>query len=228
MDYIDVLHAMQKMKGAESMGLIATQTGESYPPVEAGTHHAVCYSVVDLGTQWSEQFHQSSHKVAITWEFPELRIDVERDGEKLNLPRALTKIYTLSLSEKANLYNDLVAWRGKPFTQEELDGFNVLKVVTANCLLQVIHTQKDKKTYANIASVMHLMKDMRKKEPENIIVQYCIQDHGLSIPQTVPDWLVKIIHKSEEWKALTNDIPEPDPSITEEPEGPATGDDIPF
>jgi len=182
------------------MTLIASSenSGVSFPPIEAGTHHAVCYSVIDIGTQYSEKFDSYARKVVITWELPNVRIDIEKDGKTYNLPRAISKTYTLSTHEKSNLTKDLTSWRGKPFTDEERAGFDVRKVVKANCLLQIIHTQRGDKTYANIATVAKLMSGMETKEPENPVVIYDMGVDGTDFPKTMPDWIRKKIMASKE------------------------------
>jgi len=172
-----------------------------FDPVEAGTHHAVCYSVVDIGTQYSERFDTFHRQVVITWEIPSLRIEI--DGE--DLPRALSKTYTLSLSEKSNLYNDLLSWRGVAFTEQELEGFDVRAVVGANCLLNVVHKKREgKKPAARIQAVIHLPKGSRKLEPENPTVTYSIEDDGFEIPGKIPGWIQDWIKKSKEWKGREN------------------------
>jgi len=102
-------------------------------------HKAICYGVYDLGTQFNETFGNKNHKVLLQWELPEARIDIQKDGEDLNLPRAQSKIYTLSLHEKANLRKDLESWRGKSFTATELEGFDLKNLLGVDCQLQVIH-----------------------------------------------------------------------------------------
>jgi hypothetical protein len=195
-------HILTKRK-EKKMPLIATEPeGQSFPPIENGTHHAICYSVIDLGTQYSEFYGKESHKVLITWELPDVRIDIERDDGIVNLPRAASKIYTLSLHEKASLYKDLISWRGKSFTAEELVGFDIFKILGANCLLQTVQQEKNNKTYSNITAVTSLMKGMKKREPENEIVQYSMRDNGLDIPDNIPDWVKDLIKKSAEYRMI--------------------------
>lgn len=87
----------------------------------AGTHIAVCYRVIDLGTQETtfkgEVKHQ--HKILISWEIPDEKM---KDGR----PFTIGKRYTWSMSEKANLRNDLESWRGK-FTAADFgpNGFKI-------------------------------------------------------------------------------------------------------
>lgn len=69
-------------------------------------------------------------------------------------PFTVRKIYTASLHEKSNLHKDLKAWRGRPFTAEELAGFDLEKVLGAPCQVLVQHTEKDGSVWANVAAVM--------------------------------------------------------------------------
>lgn len=85
--------------------LIATSEGGSFelPPQE--TCLAVCTSVVDLGHQENETFHNVSRQVLITWELPEQLMQDER-------PFVVSKFYTVSLHEKSNMRQMLESWRG--------------------------------------------------------------------------------------------------------------------
>jgi len=186
------------------MSLMAKEpeNSQSFPLIEAGTHHAVCYSVVDIGTHHSDKFNTDAHQVVITWELPKVRIEIDKDGAKQDLPRAISKTYTLSLHEKANLCKDLVAWRGKPFTEQERQGFDILNLIKANCLLQIVHNQKDDKTFANIAAVAKLMKGMKKYNPENPTVGFSMIEDGIEPPEKIPDWIKDMIKKSMEYRAV--------------------------
>lgn len=212
--------------------LMAKRTGSDIPPIEGGTYQAVCYSVVDLGTQHSVFYGTDAQKIIITWEIPSIRIKIEKDGEKLDLPRAISRIYTNSLGRKANLYKDLIAWRGKPFTKEEFKGFDVHTILGANCLLQVINEEKDDKVYANVASVAKLMKDQQKLGSENELVQFSMAVDGpTNIPDKVPDWVVDIIKKSQEYLAVKGVQQSEELSQAINQETDATNDnndDIPF
>ena len=185
------------------MGLTARKTGDggNFEPISQGLHHAICYALYDLGTQYNEKFGKSIHKVLVGWEVPAERIEVERDGKMVNLPRSISKRYTLSLHEKAILRKELESWRGRSFTEEELAGFDMKKLLGANCMVQIIHAKKDDKTYANVASVVSLPKGMEKKTPENPFQYFSFED-SQSIPEGTPDWIVDIIKASDEWQEL--------------------------
>jgi hypothetical protein len=186
------------------MGLIAKE-GSNVVPVSEGVYQAICYAIFDLGTQFSEKFGKSSHQMMVIWEIPEERIEITRDDKVLDLPRVVSKKYTMSLNEKANLRKDLQSWRGKTFTPEELAGFDVTKLLGVNCMIQIIHTKTDSKTYANIASITPLYKGMEKKFPENPAVIFDLSKDRV-IPETTPKWIRELIEDSAEWKALQPEV----------------------
>ena len=130
------------------MALVVQQ--KSYTPAPEGIHAAVCVDVVDLGmkeTQWG-----SKHKCRIVWE---LAAPME-DGRRFTIQQQ----FTVSLHEKSGLFKTLKAWRGRPFTAEELAGFDLEKVIGAPCQLVVTHAEEEGKTYANITAIM-------KADPKN-------------------------------------------------------------
>lgn len=178
------------------MPLYAKQEGSNIEPIPADTYHAICYGVVDLGHQINLMFGNSQHKICLLFELPDLTIDI-KDGKTVR--RTISKIYTMSLNEKSNLYKDLISWRGQEFTDEELDGFDVFVLAGINCLLTIVNTTKGKKTYSNIGSISKLMKSMPKMKPENELIKYSIQDDGLNnVPESLPQWIKDTIKKSEE------------------------------
>jgi hypothetical protein len=190
------------------MALIAKE-GSTSVPVPAGVHPAVCYSLYDLGHHYSEQYNNTAHQVLVIWEIPGERILIEKDGEKLNLPRVCSKRYTLSLNDKANLRRDLESWRGRAFSAEELEGFDISKLIGVNCMIQIIHTTTDKGTYANISAILPLYKGIEQVKPENPTVIYTIDQ---PVPAETPKWIAKYISESNEKKGCPDEVPEPPPS----------------
>lgn len=199
------------------MGLHARDkgNGKSIDPVKQGMHQAICYGVYDLGTQFNEVFGNSSHQVILQFELPHERIEIEKDGDKQDFPRAISLMCRLSLHEKSNLRKHLETWRGKTFTKEELKGFNLEKLLGVNCILQVLHKTKNDRTYANISAIMPLTKLEKKMTPENQLSFFSFEDVE-DIPPNTPEWIVKIIQSSEEWEQIANPgLEEP----LQEPEG---------
>ena len=190
-------------------------------PVPEGMHHAICYGVVDFGTQtWHwENKKVVAHKVLLIWELPDERIDVEKDGEMQNLPRAFSKKYTLSLHQKATLRSHLETWRGKAFSDEELEGFKLKKLIGVNCYLQIIHkkSQTTGNQYGYLSSIVPL-KDTKSKVAENKSLYFSFEEH-VNIPEGTPEWIVDEIKSAPEWGSGTD--------ASQEDEAPPI-DNIPF
>lgn len=139
------------------MSIIVSESKKEYTPAPPGVHQGVCCDVVDLGEV--EVTYQNKtrkqHKIRIVWELDEVN---EKNGKAFQASRR----YTASLDQKASLRKDLESWRGRPFTSEELAGFDLEKLLGANAMLNIVHTQRDGETYANVQAVMPLHKGMQK------------------------------------------------------------------
>lgn len=207
---------------------LTARPGQSIEPVETGNHHGVCVAVIDLGTQYNETFNKSQPKVMITWELPDFPIKNEQgepDPDKGF--RLISKEYTAVLHEKANLYQDLVSWRGVAFSEEELEGFNVKKILGANCLVNVVRVTKNGKTYANVSTVAKLPKAMTAKNGTYQLL-YDMDEGITPIPEGVPDWIKDKIKKSAEYIAdMGGETQQVDTQrVAGQP--PIDDDDIPF
>ena len=105
-----------------STTLIAKDSGGSkFPKLEAGLYNAVCYAVVDLGVHYNKTFGKENQQIMILFELPDEKIEVNGKWES----RTVSGTYTCSLSDKSNLRKVLEGWRGRAFTPEELDGFDL-------------------------------------------------------------------------------------------------------
>lgn len=164
------------------MATIAKDSGgKEYKLVEAGTKQAVCYDVWDIGIQESEFNGEKlvSHKVIIAFEVPDLVDEGEFKGKRMTI----NKWFTLSLHEKSNLRPFLESWRGKSFTENELKGFDVEKLIGVNCMLSIVHSKSRKgKSFANINNASKLMAGLTPMIPEN--------------KRSVPDWIEKLREKA--------------------------------
>jgi len=168
-----------------------------------GTHIARCIQIVDLGTQ-SVEFNgekKEQHKARITWELPnEQRVFKEENGEQ---PFLVSKEFTVSLSDKANLRKVLESWRGKAFEENELQGFDVMNVLGVPCMLQIIHkTSKSGNKYAEISSVMKLMKGTVCPNQINPSTSLSFEDWNETIFNGLNEWLRDKIKLSPEYRQL--------------------------
>lgn len=188
--------------------LIASDSGNSdFKRVPVGVFAARCWSMVDLGTQRVEFQGDVKHqrKVQIGWEL----FGEDENGEPLvtddGLPMVISKRYTLSLSPKSRLRPDLEAWRGRPFTDEEAKGFDLHNLIGAPCMINVTHTERNGKTYSNVASLTPLPKAMRDSLPEqgNEPRFYVITDGKNAVFESFHDKLKETIMQAEEFQGMT-------------------------
>lgn len=82
----------------------------------------MCYGLIDTGEQYNEKYGKTSRKCVLLFELPGETFKTA-EGEEKN--RTISQTYTLSLNQKSALYKDLIAWRGRPFTDDELKGFDL-------------------------------------------------------------------------------------------------------
>ena len=197
------------------MSLIAKKkAATSIPPIDAGTYVGVCVGVIDIGEQKNDTFNTYSQKAIFIFEIASERVMVE-DEDK---PRWLSETYTVSLNEKSNLAKMLISWRGKDFTDDELDGFDLASMVGKPCQLQVLVVQKkDGGTCNKVAGVFGLPKGFEAPKPENPLMIYQVEDGENEMFLTLPEWIRERIKKSTEWQTSHNgteklgfDVPEPD------------------
>lgn len=199
------------------------QPTADFTPVPAGTYVARCYSMIQLGTHEEEYMGQKKelNKVRITWELPtELKVFKEGEEEK---PYSISKEFTLSMYEKANLRKFLEGWRGKGFTESEAEAFDITVLIGKACMVSVIHkTSKNGKVYADISSVTTIPKGLVVPPQINESFEFSFEDFNEEKLATLPDWLKEKITTSQEYYSLKN------PSSVEVPASTPHDDDLPF
>ena len=182
------------------MSLIVSQPKTNdFTPLPDGTYLGVCSMIVDLGDMYSETYKKLQRKVMIGWQLPEEPIEVNGKEE----PRVVTNRYTATLGESGNLYRDLIAWRGKPFTPEELAAFDLKNIIGASCLLTVATSKTGEKTYTNVTGVAKLLKGMDKGELTGEPLLFNLDTATLADVEALPQWIANQIKKSETYKIMT-------------------------
>lgn len=218
------------------MSFYVEDKGGSFESTPVGSHLARCYRIVDLGTQKSEYQGQVKylHKVMLGWEIH----GVNEDGTPIKMqdgrPFAMFKNYTLSWSDKATLRIDLQAWRGRPFTAEEMRRFDLKTILGAWCMLNVIERQgNDGKMYVNVANISpvpSMIKQAGLPTAINKDEMFNLSEPDMEMFNTFSDNLKKKIQGSPEWEKLQGKIkPQDRPDAGSA--APATFDDddsIPF
>lgn len=206
--------------------------GGDFKPVSAGLHPAVCVGVIALGIQeGSDQFPKPKEKLHLRWVCLDETVEWEKDGKKQSGPALIGATYTLSLSENSNLRPLLESWRGRPFTDAELERFNVSALAGKPCQLNIAHNSKGGKTYANVMAIVPWPKgvDVPAANIPDVVV-YSPAAHDPATFDKLPKWLRETVEKrlADNWtdyEARKHPAPTPDGV-----QGDAGGysDDIPF
>jgi hypothetical protein len=196
---------------------------ENCPP---GLHLARCYRIIDLGTQETTYMGQVKflHKILFGWEIHGIDDNARPLKTKDNRPFSIAKNYTLSWSEKANLRNDLQSWRGKQFTKDELNRFDLKNVLGAWCMLNVIEKDgQNGAVFSNVDSITPVPGALKASlpEPHNKLQMFNLAEPDMEVFNTLSDNMRAKIEKSPEWKRAKDGAPAP----VSAPEG---EDDIPF
>ena len=142
--------------------MITAERGFKREPVPAGNFPARCYKIIHLGTipdtYMGEQ--KLTNKIRVEWELPtEMKVFDPDKGEQ---PLSISKEYTLSMNEKANLCKDLESWRGKRFTDDEAVTFDIASILGQACMINVAHKTSGStgNVYSYVATVSPMPKGM--------------------------------------------------------------------
>jgi len=129
-------------------------------------------AVIDIGTQHGEYppgKPNARNQIIVRWELPnELE---EFDG--VNKPLIVSKFYTNSLNEKANLRHDLESWRAKAFSTQELMKLDLMSIIGKACTVSIVHTESGK---AKVVSVSALPKGTICPKQFNPAVSFWIDE----------------------------------------------------
>lgn len=206
------------------MPMMVKESGGSYKPAPAGNHAAICIQIIDMGLQQStyQGATRERRQIRLVWEIDE---NME-DGR----PYTISQNYTLSLNEKARLRKDLESWRGKAFSKEELEGFDLEKLLGKPCLLNVIHNENGDRVYANVSSISPMPKGMKAPDVVNDLICYSCDDPDDSLLEKLHEKLGDAVLTGkarylESQGKHPGASPEPDPRVNDNG---FVDDEIPF
>jgi hypothetical protein len=195
--------------------------GKDFEIVPAGTHLAMCCTVAFLGWHQPPPYNgkksDKQPQMLFTWELCE---EMMKDGK----PFTISGIYKDSLHVKAGMRKVLECWRGKRFTEEELQGFDVIKLLGKPCFLAIIHKEvgEDKELKAKISAVSKVTKGTKPPAMVNPPLYYTVEhgDPDSCDVLMLPEWIQK---KCAARLDAPTDKARQEPPLSEE-----SDDEIPF
>ena len=188
------------------MGIVAPKVNKR-EPVSAGLHIARCYYMIVLGTI-EKEFKGTKKKslcIRIGWELPEI-MRVFKEGDE-PMPATVSKEYTLSMAQRANLRKDLESWRSKPFSPKEAEEFDLTKLLGANCMINIAHKEGKGDNagvfYENIIGISSVPKNLPVPQPINEAFYFNYDEKfSADFVAKLPEFIRKSIQSSDEWKSL--------------------------
>ena len=185
--------------------MLTVTAKERTPLLEPGVYPAVCSMVIDLGMQYSAKYNKSAPNVRLVWEIVGETMTI--DGKEV--PRQIFKDFTAYLCDNSNLYKTLTSWRGKPFTPEELNVFDLKNLLGACCQLQLIHkTSARENVYAAVENIMALPKGIAKPEASKTVVFDLDNPETYGVFETLPRYTQEMIGKAEGFEQTGLVVPE--------------------
>ncbi len=198
---------------------------KEYPLVPAGTHLAILYKFMNLGTRL-QQFQGKDKEYPdtlcnFTFEIPgELhKFTVKNDDDtetEVEKPLVLSREFTLSMGSKSNLRPFVEGIIGVKLSDEEAAGFNLESLLGQACLISVIHKKSadGSKTFANIVSTSPLIKGMAVPKQFNPTEIFDVNLATQEQINKLPLFLQGKITVSDEYKkrflGITDETPELD------------------
>lgn len=174
--------------------------GKEFEQAPAGNHVGRCVGMIDIGTQQGEYLGKTTHarKIVLRFELPNELIS---EGEFAGKPFIVSKFYTASIGEKANLRKDLEAWRGRAFTPEELMGFESRNLLDKPCMVNVTHTEKGK---AKISGITPIPKGMTVPGRVHDLLYFSLEPNEFKreVFDSLNDYWKGEVQKSPEWADL--------------------------
>jgi hypothetical protein len=147
---------------------LAESRHRKFIPAPQGMHVARCVDVIlmkDVVKEFPGKPARVVDEVKLVWQIAE-HITA---GKRFVISRK----FTLSLHKKSALRAFMTAWRGCAFTDAELSGFDLERLLGAACLLQILHSpgREEGDVFARVLSATRMPKLMDELEPDAMYVR---------------------------------------------------------
>lgn len=212
---------------------ITTDAPRQKALIPEGSHLAICYAIIDLGTQKTVYKGQEDfkRKIQYSWEFPtvEKHIFNKETGPQL---MAYHEKFTASLHENAKLNAVLSNWRGKSFSKNEV--VDLEKFLGQAGYITIEHNngvRNPELVYDNMKSIIAAPqgeikeamssglvsivdytsisgKTDKRYSTENPLTYFSLDPKEFN-PKTfsaLPEWMRKVIELSPEFQALADSL----------------------
>lgn len=215
------------------MSLTPNQPESKRELAPAGTHRAVLYKVINLGTlktEWQGQ-EKDSHKIRLIWELSDEFIEYEKDGEKIKAPFSIGRKFTFSMGDNSHLLPIVQGMTGG-LTEDERWNFDIESLLGVPCLITVIHDEYNGNKFAKVTGASQLPKAMEKPtqvNPSEVLdVRYLTEEQIEALPSFLSDDMESSREYHVRFKAPRSEAPKPEKPKAVEDAQAINPEDIPF
>lgn len=170
----------------------------NFAPVPTGPQPAILYSLIDLGTQQGTyQGKPANPKRKIAMRFELHGEDTKLDDGR---PMSIGKQFTLSSSAKGSLRPFMEGWRGKSFTDDEFEAFDLQNMLGKAAILTIVEDGE----YRVINGISRLLAGMKAPEMFNKHVYLSLEpgEFDVAVFDGLSDKMKDTIRQSPEYQAL--------------------------
>lgn len=187
--------------------------GGNYALPDPANHVAICCGIVHLGTVDHTYEGKVTRKKMVRISFELVNTNHVFDEAKGNEPFIVTKEFPFSMNKKAGLRKMLEAWRGASMTDDEAKAFNIVKLITAPCLVNVIIKTSGKgNKYVDIATVSQVPQGTNVPPLRKGTFLFNFNPPFKSdVFNSLPEYVQKVIKTSDEYLALSGAAQQPAP-----------------
>lgn len=171
---------------------------KAFETVPSGTQCARLIHILDLGTQHTEFQGKAKDKrqLRLTWELVDAPMS---DGRNFVIGKTVSaSLYKSSLLELVE------SMMGQNIEFEADGSFDMKQLLGLPCMLTVVHTVKEGKTYANIGAISPMPtikgKKIEAEEATNHLINFGLDSFDQDTFDMIPKWVQAIIEKSPEYQ----------------------------
>lgn len=165
----------------------------SFEPVPSGSHIGVLTTLADIGIQPQlNTQYRPVPKLILTWSLPAV---LTNSGK----PMSISQTFTNSLHKKSSLRSLIENWFGKVLPDDKVKTFDLKLLLGRPCMVNITHTEKGDRTYANVRGVMPMPAGVPKPAVPNDMTYFWPNDTDES-PDSIsraysalPEWIRKKI-----------------------------------
>ena len=174
--------------------------GKASDPAPKGNHVARLYQIIHIGTNDFEYMGEtkSSDKIRLTFELSNER-KAFKDGDEPR-PWSVSREFGFSMHAKSKLRPFVEGMVGTALFDKEADNFDFESLLGQECLLNVVHDEKNGSVYANIAGGSPLPKGMDAPAPVNETRMIDVNTATAEEVEALPEFIKSKMFSSVEWQ----------------------------